>query len=113
MNWRKDPKLPAPVWLIDFIGQDYARSVTIVNFDEGSDPSNDDLIVVEGFSDLKQLTLMNRKKITDDCLDHFNELSNLEVLALNGTNVQGEGLRHLSNSTLKLLAWFPVIRAVS
>ncbi len=36
MSWRKDPKLPAPVWMIDLIGADYARSVTIVNFENVS-----------------------------------------------------------------------------
>lgn len=97
MNWKKDPKLPAPVWLIDLIGEDYARSVTIVNFDDGSDPTNDELAVVEGLSSLKQLTLMNRKLITDDGLLHVTRLSNLEVLALNGTNVRGKGLRHIAN----------------
>jgi len=97
LNWRKDPKLPAPVWLIDLIGEDYARSVTIVNFDNGSDPTNDDLAAVEGFSDLKQLTLTNRKRISDDGLRHIAGLSKLEVLVLSGTNVQDEGLRRLTN----------------
>lgn len=96
IDWRKDPKLPAPVWLIDLIGEDYARSVVLVNFDDGSDPTNDELTVIEGFSDLKQLTLMNRKRITDDGLHHLTRLSNLEVLALNGTNVRGKGLRHIT-----------------
>ncbi len=91
MNWRNDPRLPAPVWLIDLIGEDYVRSVAIVNFDEGSDPTNDDLIAVAGFSDLKQLTLANRKRISDDGLRYISGLSKLEVLALNGANVQGEG----------------------
>ena len=95
MNWRKDPKLPAPVWLIDLIGEDYARTVWIVNFDEGSDPTNDDLKVVQRFNELKQLTLMNRKQITDDGLRHLSGLTDLEVLALNGTNVGGAGLSNL------------------
>lgn len=97
MKWRKDPKLPAPVWLIDLIGEDYVRSVWIVNFDDGSDPTDDDLEVVERFDTLKQLTLMNRKKITDEGLRHVSGLTELEVLALNGTNVSGEGLSHLRN----------------
>jgi Leucine-rich repeat (LRR) protein len=95
MNWRKDPKLPAPVWLIDLIGEDAARSVTIVNFDDGSDPTDDELVVVERLTDLKQLTLMNRKRITDDGLRHLIKLSKLEVLALNGTNIRGKGLQNV------------------
>ncbi|WP_218933035.1 leucine-rich repeat domain-containing protein [Roseimaritima multifibrata] len=97
MNWRKGPNLPAPVWLIDLTGEDYVRTVWIVNFDDKSDPSDDDLEVVERFDALKQLTLMNRKKITDEGLRHVSGLTELEVLALNGTNVSGEGLSHLRN----------------
>ena len=95
MNWKRDPKLPAPVWLIDLVGEDYARTVNIVNFDVGSDPTNDDLAIVERFSDLKQLSLANRTKISDDGLRHLAGMYDLEVLVLSGTNVEGEGLRHL------------------
>ena len=97
MNWRKDPKLPAPAWLIDLIGADYARSVTIVNFDVGSDPSDDDLKVVASLTSLKQLSLANRKRITDNGLRHLTGLSELEVLAIQGTNVSGEGFQHVMN----------------
>ncbi len=95
MNWRKDPKLPAPVWLIDVIGEDYARRPMVVNFDDGSDPTNGDLSVLERFTDLKQLTFMNRKRITDDGLHHLSPLAKLEVLALNGTHVRDQGLQHI------------------
>ena len=95
MNWRKDPQLPAPVWLIDLVGEDYARSVVIVNLAEGSDPTDDDLSVVKRLTDLKQLSLFNRKRITDDGLRHLTRLSELQVLALNGTNVRGQGLQHV------------------
>jgi Leucine-rich repeat (LRR) protein len=97
LNWRKDPKLPAPTWLTDLIGEDFARSVVIVNFAEGSDPTDEDLSVVERLTDLKQLSLFNRKRISDDGLAHVRRLSNLEVLALNGTNIRGEGLQHIAN----------------
>ena len=97
MAWRKDAKLPAPVWMIDLIGPDYARSITIVNFDEGSDPSDEDLKVIASCTSLKQLSLANRKRITDNGLRHFTRLTELEVLALNGTNVAGEGLQHTQN----------------
>lgn len=97
MSWRKDPNLPAPVWMIDLIGADYVRSVSIVNFDDGSDPSDDELTVVANLTGLKQLTLANRKRITDSGLRHLTRLSEMEVLALNGTNVSGEGLQHILN----------------
>ncbi len=95
MTWRKDPQLPVPVWMVDLVGEDYARSVLIVNFDDGSDPTNADLKVVERFDDLQQLTLMNRKRITDEGLRHLAGLTELEVLAINGTNVTGAGLSYL------------------
>lgn len=97
MKWRKDPQLPVPIWMVDLIGEDCARSVLIVNFDDGSDPNNDDLKVVERLDDLKELTLMNRTKITDEGLRHVAGLAELEVLAINGTNVTGDGLSYLRN----------------
>lgn len=102
MQWRTNPTLPAPAWLIDLVGEDCARSVAIVNFDEGSDPTDEELSVVERFTELKQLTLMNRKKITDDGLRHLTKLGELEVLALNGTNVRDKGFQyivHMQNLT--------------
>ena len=95
MDWKKDPQLPAPAWLTDLIGEDFARSVVIVNLAEKSDPTNDDLSIVERLTDLKQLSLANRKRITDDGLGHLTRLSEMEVLALNGTNVRGPGLQHV------------------
>jgi hypothetical protein len=97
MNWRTTPKPPLPQWLINLIDEEYSRSVSIVNLDDRSDPENDDLMVFAQTTDLRQLTFCNRKRITDDGLAHLAPLSRLEVLALDGTNIQGDGLRHLAN----------------
>lgn len=97
MNWRTTPKPPLPAWLIDLIGEDYLRRISVVNLDDRSDPQNDDLRVFTRTADLRQLTLCNRKRITDDGLAHLAQLSRLEVLALDGTNIQGNGLQHIVN----------------
>ena len=46
---------------------------------------------------LKQLSLANRIQITSNGLRHLTRLSELDVLAINGTSVSGEGLQHIPN----------------
>src|SRR5262245_14919651 len=94
-NWKQNPQPFVPTWIRDAFGEDYFRRVAIVNFDEGSDPTDDDLHVLEKLAALEQLTLNNRKKITDVGLAHLAGLTNLKVLVLNGTSISGPGLRHL------------------
>jgi hypothetical protein len=84
-----------PAWIRRAIGDDYFRRVVIINFDEGSDPTDQDLTVLHDLPDLKQLTLMNRTGITDDGLRNLSGLRHLEVLALSGTKVKGSGLGHI------------------
>ncbi len=94
-NWKQNPQPFVPAWIRNALGEDYFRRVAIVNFDEGSDPTDVDLRVLEGLTDVQQLTLSNRKKITDAGLAHVTGLAHLNVLVLDGTNVTGPGLRHL------------------
>jgi hypothetical protein len=94
-NWKQNPQPFVPAWIRNALGEDYFRRVAIVNFDEGSDPTDDDLRVLEGLTDVQQLTLSNRKKITDAGLAHVAGLKHLNVLVLDGTSVTGPGLRHL------------------
>lgn len=95
-QWRKDPQLPAPSWLIKIVGEDYARRVVIVNLDDGSDPTNDDLALIRRLPDLRQLTVANRKRVSDTGLQHLGDLRHLEVFAASGTKIRGPGLSHLS-----------------
>lgn len=44
-SWKVDPRPSAPDWLIKAIGDDYFRRVVVVNFDEGSDPTDSGLTV--------------------------------------------------------------------
>jgi hypothetical protein len=84
-----------PPWIRRAIGDDYFRRVVVVNFDEGSNPTDHDLTVLHDLPDLKQLTLMNRTGITDDGLRNLSGLRHLEVLALSGTKTEGAGLGHI------------------
>ena len=103
-GWIRDPQPWAPGWLRNAVGEDYFRRIVIVNFDEGSDPTDGDLALLENFPDLRQLTLFNRRKITDDGLRFIAPLRKLRVLTLDGTQVRGPGLRHISDlENLELL----------
>jgi hypothetical protein len=94
-NWKQNPQPFVTAWIRNALGEDYFRRVAIINFDEGSDPTDDDLRVLENLADVQQLTLTNRKKITDAGLSHLAGLKHLNVLVLNGTSVRGPGLRYL------------------
>jgi hypothetical protein len=94
-SWRENPHPFVPAWIRNTLGEDYFRRIAIINFDEGSDPTNDDLRVLENLAEVQQLTLDNRKKITDAGLNHLAGLKRLNVLVLNGTRITGPGLRHL------------------
>jgi hypothetical protein len=94
-NWKRDPEPFAPAWLRSAVGEDYFRDVVIVNLDEGSDPTDDDLAAVRRLTSLRQLTLYNRPRLTDACLQHISGLRDLRWLALNGTQITGTGLRYI------------------
>jgi hypothetical protein len=93
-KWTKRKVPAAPQWLTAAIGDDYFRHVVLINFDEGSDPTDDDLAILQDLPDLRELTLMNRTKFTDAGLRNLSALPRLEVLALSGTKVYGSGLAH-------------------
>jgi len=94
-KWKNKPQQAAPVWLRRAIGEDYFRRVVIVNFDEGSDPSDDDLSVLQDLPDLRELTLADRTRITDKGLRNLSGLRRLQVLVLSGTQSEGRGLAYL------------------
>jgi hypothetical protein len=52
-KWKSEPRPRGPQWLRRTIGEDYFRSVVIVNFDEGSDPTDDDLAVLQELPSLR------------------------------------------------------------
>jgi hypothetical protein len=94
-NWKQNPQPFVPAWIRNAVGEEYFRRVAIINFDEGSDPTDDDLRVLEDLTDVQQLTLSNRKKVTDAGLAHLAGLTRLNVLVLDGTSVTGPGLHYL------------------
>jgi hypothetical protein len=63
---------------------------------EGQEVTDDDLMDLDGFPDLKELRI-GWSKITDSGLKHIRGLTKLEVLHLdNDTNVTDTGIKHLS-----------------
>jgi hypothetical protein len=94
-TWKTAPSRLLPQWAIDLLGEDHFRRVAIVNFDDGSNPTSDDLSFLAGMTDLRELTLFNRTQIDDGALSHVKSMQQLEVLALEGTKVKGPGLIHL------------------
>jgi hypothetical protein len=104
-NWKSNRIRLAPRWMRDAIGEDYFRRVAILNFDEGSNPTDADLALLTALPDLRELTLADRRNITDAGLVHLAQLRDLRVLDLKGTLVIGPGLRHLQSlSTLEGLS---------
>lgn len=95
-NWTGKTEPSAPAWLRKGVGEEYFRRVAIVNVDQPSDPSNDDLAVLADLRGVKQITLYDRKRITDAGLAHLSGMTDLRKLALNGTSVTGPGLRHIA-----------------
>lgn len=105
VQWKQASQPPLQRWFTNLLGPEYNRTVSTVSFDDGSNPNDLDLAVLSHFRDLKQLTLMNRKRITDDGLVHLQPLRHLELLALNGTQITGPGLTHVvQNNRLRGLA---------
>jgi hypothetical protein len=94
-QWKRPFQPRGPQWLRKAIGDDYFQRVVVVNFDEGSDPTDDDLAVLHNLTDLRTLTLMNRRRITDDGLRFVAGLRRLQKLSLDGTNIDGSGLAHI------------------
>lgn len=103
-RWIDNPRPSAPDWLVRAIGDDYFRRVAVVNFDEGSDPTDSDLAVLKDVPQLRVLTLMNRQQVTDSGLHFLSHQKQLQKLSLDGTSVEGHGLAYLrSPDAIELL----------
>lgn len=94
-NWKRNAQPLVPAWIRGRMGEDYFRSVAIVNFHENADPTDDDLRVLADLCDVQQLSFSNCRKITDNGLSHLSNLAHLKILVLDGTSILGPGLRNL------------------
>src|SRR5438045_2714246 len=87
-----DPKLPAPIWLIETLGDDFFVNVTKV---EVSDRFTDnDLIHLQGLPTLTCL-ILKYAHVTDSGLAHIQGFPQLLRLDLTGTQITNAGLAHL------------------
>jgi len=87
----------APEWLRRAIGEDYFRSVVMVdfNFGGGNKATDVDLAVFRNLPDVTTIELNNNPSVTDEGLKHLAGLSKLRVLYLYRANVRGPGIGHL------------------
>ena len=101
-TWSSQPSGP-PLWLTNILGEEWFRKFVLINFDEGSDPTDDDLALLQDLPDVREITLFDRNRITDEGLVHLGRLKHLEKLPLHGTGVRGPGLRHFTSQKLTLI----------
>jgi hypothetical protein len=91
------PPLHGPIWLRNFLGNDYFQSVEAIDLN-GSLATDNNLSVLVGIPNLKMLSL-NGTKITDDGLAYIKNLNKLEFLYLCNTSISNRGLEHLKELT--------------
>jgi hypothetical protein len=93
---------PGPAWLHDWLGDDFFRTVTVVDF-RGNAIGNEDLAYLKSFPQL-QSVLVGSTFVTDEGLVHLRDLPALANLDLGSLNVTDTGLECLKGLTqLKVL----------
>jgi hypothetical protein len=93
---------PAPVWLHNWLGDDFFRTVTVVDF-RGNAIGNEDLGHLKSLPHL-QSVLVSNTFVTDEGLVHLRGLPTLLNLDLSSLNVTDTGLECLRGLTqLKVL----------
>jgi hypothetical protein len=86
----------APEWLVDLIGVDYFGHVTVVSLEErGADAQ---IGLVARFDGVERLYLWNTR-VSEPGLANLKWLSNLSVLAADGSQLTDAGLAHLKGLT--------------
>jgi hypothetical protein len=92
-----------PRWLWSLLGDYCFKSVTSVEFKEGTQVTDATLERLEGLSELLRVHL-DGTTITDAGLEHLEGLSQLKMLHLDNTKVTDAGLEHLTGlSQLEVL----------
>lgn len=87
----------SPDWLRKLIGEDFFRSVVIVELTSECDATDDDLKALQAFPDVWEIRLPGLKRVTDEGLQYLAGLHNLRNLNLRSINIEGHGLRYLSS----------------
>jgi hypothetical protein len=88
---------PGPVWLRNFIGDNYFQSVVQVDLSNTS-ATDDDLVFLENLPELEEINL-HAIKITSKGLVHLDGMRKLRSLVLWDTAIDDKGLVHLTNLT--------------
>lgn len=96
---------PGPVWLRNFIGEDYFRRAAVVDFAYGyperqrlglPSVADDDLRCLTWLPDLRYIEIGHTTGVTDAGFVHFRNLKRLRSLSLYNTPVTGSGLVQLA-----------------
>ncbi len=97
-----------PHWIRRLLGEEYFRTVTMVNVGRRS-PSDEDLKLLDGLTDLTGVFLFQNRSIGDDGLAHVAHLKNLVQLDFCATSVTDKGMEAIAGLTkLKDLWMFEV-----
>jgi hypothetical protein len=96
-------KLSQPAWLRNLLGDDYFRSVSLVDFSEG-EVKGPHLEYVKDLQNLRYL-YDHRTQVTDTELRNIEGLTKLQSLDLSGTSITESGLAHLNKLTTLEVLW--------
>lgn len=97
-----------PRWLRRLLGEEYFRTVTMVNVGRRK-PSDGDLKLLDALPDLTGVFLFQNSTIGDEGLAHVAQLKNLVQLDFCGTSVTDQGMASIAGLTnLKELWMFEV-----
>ena len=81
------------------------NNVWTLSFQRSQSLADDDLMLVNGLTDRRSLSLWKQTKVTDAGLQHLKALTGLRWLGLSNTQITEAGLEHLKGLTnLQLLA---------
>lgn len=98
-----------PNWLANILGIDFLSDVVEVDFNVGAEEkvvSDSDVEeAILALPRVKSLTL-NDTRITDAALDHLKNLSDLETVVLEDTDVTPDGVKRLIRAMPHLEVWY-------
>ncbi len=96
----QNPQDWQPNFLQRMFGENFMRSVVIVNFDgsETENLSDQDTAAFGELTELRHLSICHAP-VTDESLAHFSRLTHLKELSLSGAAITDAGLKHLAGLT--------------
>ena len=107
-----DPPPPAPMWLMDAIGEEFFRTPNSVGFatNRGRRQGSEEpkatpaaLVALGKLRGVETVELSHNESVNDDALQWLSRLTSLRTLYLYNTEVTGNGLEHLTDVPLESL----------